>query len=65
MLYSVCGRRKFYRVWQRQDGLCSVCQNSITTSTPWGVRHIVKRTDGGSDAASNLQMQHLSCRRNL
>ncbi len=65
MLNSVCGRRKSYRVWQRQDGLCSVCQNSITTSTPWGVRHIVKRTDGGSDAASNLQMQHLSCRRNL
>jgi len=65
MLNSVCGRRKFYRVWQRQDGRCSVCQNSITTSTPWGVRHIVKRTDGGSDAASNLQMQHLSCRRNL
>ena len=65
MLNSVCGRRKFYRVWQRQDGRCSVCQNSITRSTPWGVRHIVKRTDGGSDAASNLQMQHLSCRRNL
>jgi len=65
MLNSVCGRRKFYRVWQRQDGLCSVCQNSITTSTPWAVRHIVKRMDGGSDAASNLQMQHLNCRRNL
>ncbi|MBL8423972.1 MAG: HNH endonuclease [Candidatus Accumulibacter phosphatis] len=37
----------------------------ITKSTPWGVSHIVKRTEGGSDTVSNLQMQHLNCRRNL
>ncbi|HLB47888.1 MAG TPA: group II intron reverse transcriptase/maturase, partial [Anaerolineales bacterium] len=57
-----CG--KLYRVWRRQDGLCSTCQASITKSTPWDVRRIVKRTQGGSDAASNLQMHHLNCRRN-
>lgn len=65
MLNSACGGRKFCRAWQRQDGLCSVCRTPITKSTPWGVCHIVKRTEGGSDAASNLQMQHLNCRRNL
>jgi RNA-directed DNA polymerase len=63
MLNSATGRRKFYRVWRRQDGTCSTCQQPITKSTPWVTRHIVKRAAGGSDAASNLQMHHLSCHR--
>jgi RNA-directed DNA polymerase len=63
MLNSSKGRGKLYRVWRRQDGMCSTCQNPITKNTPWGVRGIVKRTDGGSDAARNLQMHHLNCRR--
>tara|TARA_R110002167_G_C12671038_1_gene650713 strand:- start:116 stop:1777 length:1662 start_codon:yes stop_codon:yes gene_type:complete len=64
MLNSSKGRGKLYRVWRRQDGMCSTCQKPITKNTPWGVRGIVKRTDGGSDAASNLQMHHLNCHRN-
>lgn len=64
MLNSWKGRRKLYRVWRRHGGLCSTCQEPITKSTPWATRHIVKRTEGGSDAASNLQMYHLNCRRN-
>jgi RNA-directed DNA polymerase len=63
MLNSAKGRGKLYRVWRRQDGLCSTCQDPITTASRWAVRHIVKRTDGGSDAAGNLQMHHLNCRR--
>jgi RNA-directed DNA polymerase len=63
MLNSASGRRKLYRVWRKQDGLCSTCQQPITKSTPWDARHIVKTTEGGSDAASNLQMHHLNCRR--
>jgi RNA-directed DNA polymerase len=63
MLNSARGRGKLYRVWRRQDGRCPICQESITKNTPWDVRCIVKRTEGGSDAASNLQMHHLSCRR--
>jgi RNA-directed DNA polymerase len=63
MLNSSRGRGTLYRVWRSQDGLCSTCQTSITKSTPWAVRHIVKGTAGGSDAARNLQMHHLNCRR--
>ena len=44
--------------------LCSHCQQPITKSTPWDARHIVKRAEGGSDAASNLQLHHLNCHRN-
>ncbi|WP_310334069.1 group II intron maturase-specific domain-containing protein [Pseudomonas corrugata] len=64
MLNSSKGRGKLYRVWWRQDGMCCTCQKPITKNTPWDVRGIVKRTDGGSDAASNLQMHHLNCCRN-
>jgi len=63
-LLSVRGRIKFYRVWRRQDGMCSNCQEPITKNTPWSVRHIVKKPEGGTDAASNLLMHHLNCRRN-
>ncbi|MBI4190576.1 MAG: group II intron reverse transcriptase/maturase [Betaproteobacteria bacterium] len=63
MLHSAKGRRKLYRVWLRQDGLCSTCQQLITKSTPWRTRHIVKRAEGGTDAASNLRMHHLNCHR--
>jgi RNA-directed DNA polymerase len=64
MLNSVRGRSKLYRVWLRQDGLCSNCQQPITMNTRWDATHIVKQTDGGTDAASNLQVHHLNCRRN-
>ena len=63
MLKSSRGRAKFHRVWLRQDGLCPICQEPITKGTPWDARCIVKRTEGGTDAASNLRMHHLNCRR--
>jgi RNA-directed DNA polymerase len=63
MLKSGRGRAKLYRVWLRQNGSCPACQKHVTKSTAWEVRHIVQRTDGGTDAASNLLMHHLKCRR--
>lgn len=63
MLRSSRGRRKLYRVWLRQEGKCPTCQDPITKSTPWDARHIVKKTVGGTDAASNLQMHHFNCHR--
>jgi len=64
MLNSTKGRSKLYRIWVNQDGVCPTCQKPIAKNTPWGVRHIVKWTDGGSDAASNCQMYHLNCHGN-
>lgn len=63
MLKSSSGRAKLYRVWLRQNGLCPTCQEIITKNTPWSTRNIVKKAEGGSDAAGNLQMYHLNCRR--
>ena len=64
MLKSACNRAKLYRVWLRQDRLCPHCHKPITKSTPWIFRHIVKRAEGGTDAAGNLQIHHLNCHRN-
>ena len=64
MLNSTRGRGKLYRVWLRQDRMCPHCHAPITKSTPWSIRRIVTKADGGTDAASNLQMHHLYCRRN-
>ena len=63
MLHSPRGRATLYRVWQRQEGLCSACLTAITKDTPWGARHIVKKREGGTAAASNLTLHHLNCRR--
>jgi RNA-directed DNA polymerase len=64
MLNSGRGRAKLYRVWLRQDRLCPDCQKPITKHTPWDVRFTVKRADGGTNAASNLQMYHPICHGN-
>jgi len=61
MLNSVRGRAKLYRVWLRQDGICCSCEEPILLGSPWDVRHTVKRVDGGTDAANNLQLHHLDC----
>ena len=61
MLNSSSGRRKLYRIWLKQDRLCPDCQQPIKRSTPWRVRMIVEKVDGGTNIASNLQMHHLYC----
>ncbi len=63
MLRSTRGRRKLYWVWLRQDGICPTCHDEITKGIPWDVRYIVKKSEGGSDASSNLRIHHLNCRR--
>lgn len=59
--FSSHGRKKLYRVWSHQNGNCSHCHDPITKERPWVVQYIVKKLDGGTDAASNLRMRHLSC----
>jgi len=62
MLNSTKGRRKLYRIWQRQEGLCPSCQKPITKKTPWNIRSIRVKNKDGSKVTNNLQMRHLNCR---
>lgn len=54
-------RAKLYRIWHRQEGICPRCQEPIDIYSQWQARHIVKRTEGGTDAASNLEVTHSAC----
>ncbi len=59
------GRRKLTWIWKGQQGKCTVCGDSITRETGWHLHHIIRRTDGGSDRCSNLEMLHPNCHNQL
>lgn len=55
------GRRKLTWIWRGQNGCCPRCGEKITRETGWHLHHIVRRTDGGSDQCSNLELLHPTC----
>jgi hypothetical protein len=40
-------------VWQRQEGMCAMCGDSLKVS-PWENHHMLRVADGGSDSADNI-----------
>jgi RNA-directed DNA polymerase len=58
---SLKGRRSLLYLWREQDGICPVCQQSITELTGWHNHHIVWRSKGGSDGAANRVLLHPNC----
>lgn len=65
MMAAVTGRRKLAWLWREQGGRCPVCGQPITKQTRWHVHHKVRRSDGGSDKLTNLQLLHPTCHRQL
>ena len=61
MFNTLAGRKKLIRLWFDQQGQCCMCGQQITKATGWHVHHIIRRVDGGSNAASNLIMVHPTC----
>lgn len=55
------GRRKLRWLWWWQEGLCPICLQKITRDTGWHLHHRVKRSQGGSDVLSNLELLHPNC----
>jgi RNA-directed DNA polymerase len=62
---SLKDRRKIFRLWQQQNGLCPICQQYITDETSWHKHHIIWRTHGGSDTNDNLVLLHPNCHRQV
>ena len=62
---SLKGRRRIFKLWQQQNGLCPICQQNITDETQWHKHHIIWRTHGGSDANDNLVLLHPNCHRQV
>ncbi len=61
MASDLKGRRKLAWLWHWQDGLCPRCAQKITKETGWHIHHVVKRSAGGSDQTSNLELLHPNC----
>jgi len=57
------GRRKLAWLWYWQEGLCPYCDRKITKETGWHIHHVIKRSEGGTDQVSNLQLVHPECHR--
>jgi RNA-directed DNA polymerase len=53
MVNNLRGRRQLLYLWKEQGGMCPVCRQKITKLTGWNNHHIVRRTNGGSNRASN------------
>jgi RNA-directed DNA polymerase len=65
MAANLKGRRQLRSLWQEQKGICPVCNQKITQLTGWHNHHIVWRSHGGSDRASNRVLLHPHCHRQL
>jgi RNA-directed DNA polymerase len=55
------GKQSLLRLWQKQRGLCPVCQEKITKQTGWHSHHIVWRVYGGEDGMENRVLLHPNC----
>lgn len=65
MTESLKDRKKIFRLWQMQNGICPICQKKITDETRWHKHHIIWRTHGGSDKIDNLVLLHPNCHRQI
>lgn len=65
MANDLKGRRTLLHLWKEQNGICPVCSQKITQLTGWHSHHIVWRTYGGSDGASNRVLLHPNCHRQV
>jgi RNA-directed DNA polymerase len=63
MVNNLRQRRQLLHLWQEQNGLCPVCQQKSTKLTGWHNHHILSRTYGGGDTASNRILLHPDCHR--
>ena len=65
MAHQLKGRGQLLYLWHQQNGLCPVCHQPITRLTGWHNHHIVWRTHGGSDTATNRVLLHPNCHRQV
>ena len=59
------GRIDLQFLWQRQLGICPVCQQALAPDTPWERHHVIWRVYGGADTLDNLQLLHPNCHRQI
>ena len=58
-------RAKLLNLWRSQNGICPVCNATITEITGWHSHHIVWKSKGGSDTIANTVLLHPNCHHQL
>lgn len=65
MAHNLSGRKILLHLWKEQQGKCPVCAEKITKLTRWHSHHIIWRSRGGTDDASNRVLLHPDCHRQV
>jgi RNA-directed DNA polymerase len=61
MLNKLEGKRMLRYLYERQNGCCEVCQQSITLQTGWNAHHLHPKHLGGEWRRDNLVLLHPVC----
>jgi len=61
MLNKLDGKHMMRYLYDRQNGLCLVCEKRITLITGWNTHHLIQKHLGGKWIAKNLVMLHPVC----
>lgn len=62
---SLVGNLKLWKIVERQDFKCKVCDQKFSSEDEWDLHHIIRRVDGGTDDVSNLMMLHINCHKQI
>jgi RNA-directed DNA polymerase len=55
------GQYRALALWDEQNGRCLLCRQPLLLPDGWHSHHLVWRSHGGSDAASNRVLLHPTC----
>lgn len=58
---KLTGRTMLRFLYNRQNGICPICQHKVTLQTGWHVHHITPKHLGGKWRADNLVILHPVC----
>jgi RNA-directed DNA polymerase len=65
MTQTLAGRGTLLYLWRIQGGKCIRCGEPITKETGWHSHHVIPKVLGGPDGATNRQLLHPECHRQL
>jgi len=63
MRMTFAGRAQIHYLWQEQQGRCVGCGETLRDEEAWLLHHRIRRSHGGGDELSNLQLYHATCHR--
>jgi RNA-directed DNA polymerase len=65
MAHTLAGRAILLYLWRTQGGKCPACGLPISRETGWHSHHVIPKVLGGHDGATNRQLLHPECHRQL